>query len=88
MTMLYATPDELEALSMGQRIGVLRHGRVVQTGTPDALYDAPVDAYVARMVGSPKMNLVPGMRTDATPGAGVKLPFGDVGGGDDEPAVG
>ncbi len=81
MTMLYATPDELEALSMGQRIGVLRDGRIVQTGTPDALYDAPANAYVARMVGSPKMNLVSGIRTGAVSGATVKLPFGDVSGG-------
>ncbi len=81
MTMLYATPDELEALSMGQRIGVLRDGRIVQTGTPDELYDEPANAYVASMVGSPKMNLVPGIHTAATAGAGVKLSFGDVSGG-------
>ncbi len=81
MTMLYATPDELEALSMGQRIGVLQHGRIVQTGTPDELYDRPENAYVARMVGLPKMNLVPGVRCDKAHGAVIQLPFGEIGGG-------
>ena len=38
MTMVYATPDQLEALTMGERIAVLRDGRIVQTGTPDELY--------------------------------------------------
>ena len=44
MTMVYATPDQLEALTMGERIAVLREGRIVQTGTPDELYDAPADS--------------------------------------------
>ena len=39
MTVVYATPDELEALSMGEEIAVLRDGRAVQQGTPDDLYD-------------------------------------------------
>ena len=54
MTMLYATPDELEALSMGQRIGVLRDGRMVQVGTPDELFERPGDRFVAEQVGSPR----------------------------------
>src|SRR5215831_6039944 len=58
MTMIYATPDELEALSMGQRIAVLRQGRIVQVGGADELFDRPVDTFVAEHVGSPKMNLV------------------------------
>ena len=41
MTMLYATPDQLEALTMGERIAVMREGRIVQTGTPDELYEQP-----------------------------------------------
>jgi multiple sugar transport system ATP-binding protein len=81
MTMVYATPDELEALSMGQRIGVLRHGKIVQTGTPDQLYDQPDDTYVAAMVGSPKMNLVPGLRGEDATGPFVELPFGRFAGG-------
>ena len=47
MTVVYATPDELEALSMGEQIAVLRDGRAVQQGSPDDLYETPVDRYVA-----------------------------------------
>ena len=79
MTMLYATPDELEALSMGQRIGVIRAGRMVQTGTPDELFEQPGDRFVAEHVGSPKMNLVPA--TSTGDGNGVRLPFAEVAGG-------
>lgn len=78
-TMLYATPDELEALSMGQRIGVLRQGRIVQTGTPDELFLRPDDVFVAAQVGSPRMNLVEGVTTRA--GRRVRLPFGELEGG-------
>ena len=77
-TMLYATPDELEALGMGERIGVLRDGRIVQTGSPDELYEHPADTYVGQMVGSPKMNLAPAERGD---GATIATAFADVSGG-------
>jgi multiple sugar transport system ATP-binding protein len=58
MTIVYATPDELEALSMGEEIGVMRDGTIVQRGTPDELYEKPVDTYVAGKIGSPHMNLL------------------------------
>src|SRR5690349_14203424 len=58
MTIVYATPDELEALSMGEEIAVMRHGAVVQQGTPDELYETPTDLYVASKIGSPHMNLL------------------------------
>jgi multiple sugar transport system ATP-binding protein len=57
MTVVYATPDELEALSMGEEIAVLRAGRTVQQGSPDDLYERPVDRYVASKIGSPHMNI-------------------------------
>jgi ABC-type sugar transport system ATPase subunit len=60
LTIVYATPDELEALSMGEEIAVLRDGAVVQTGTPDELYEAPRDLYVAGKIGSPHMNMIKG----------------------------
>ncbi|MGK9167679.1 ABC transporter ATP-binding protein [Inquilinus limosus] len=60
LTIVYATPDELEALSMGEEIAVLRDGGVVQTGTPDELYEAPRDLYVAGKIGSPPMNMIKG----------------------------
>ncbi len=58
MTIVYATPDELEALSMGEEIAVMRDGAVVQRGTPDELYDSPADTYVAGKIGSPHMNII------------------------------
>ncbi|NJO37567.1 MAG: ABC transporter ATP-binding protein [Rhizobiales bacterium] len=79
MTMVYATPDQLEALSMGERIAVLRDGRIVQTGTPDQLYETPVDSFVATMVGAPPMNLVSGaMRSGQGGAAVIALPFGEI----------
>jgi multiple sugar transport system ATP-binding protein len=58
LTIVYATPDELEALSMGEEIAVLRDGAVVQRGTPDELYEKPADIYVAGKIGSPHMNMI------------------------------
>jgi multiple sugar transport system ATP-binding protein len=71
-TIVYATPDQLEALSMGARIGVLRHGRIVQVGTPAALYERPDDDFVASLVGDPPINLVSAtLRADEN----IELPF-------------
>jgi multiple sugar transport system ATP-binding protein len=63
LTIVYATPDELEALSMGEEIAVLRDGAVVQMGTPDELYETPRDLYVAGKIGSPHMNMIRGKLT-------------------------
>ncbi len=79
MTMVYATPDQLEALSMGERIAVLRDGKIVQTGTPDDLYDRPDDSFVATMVGAPPMNLIAGaLGADGKGEPVVDLPFGSL----------
>jgi multiple sugar transport system ATP-binding protein len=79
MTVIYATPDELEAMSMGEEIVVLREGRAVQQGSPDELYDNPKDIYVATKIGSPHMNTlgvaVSGDSAElATPIGRVRLP--------------
>jgi len=58
MTIVFATPDELEALSMGEEIAVMRDGAVVQRGTPDELYQSPLNTYVAGKIGSPHMNML------------------------------
>ena len=58
-TFLFVTHDQIEAMSMGDRIGVLNEGRLVQVGAPNAIYDAPRDTFVATFVGSPAMNLLP-----------------------------
>lgn len=81
ITIVYATPDELEALTMGQRIGVLKDGRMVQVGEPDELYDHPVDGYVAGMVGSPRMNFIDATRSGSDGAAAVDTPFGAYEGG-------
>src|ERR671918_1099137 len=78
VTMVYATPDQLEALTMGERIAVLRQGRIVQSGTPAELYEKPANSFVATMIGAPPMNLLPGRVRVREPGAVVELPFGEV----------
>jgi multiple sugar transport system ATP-binding protein len=56
-TMLLVTHDQVEALTMGDRVGVLQAGRLVQIGTPDDVYARPNNTFVAGFVGSPAMNL-------------------------------
>jgi multiple sugar transport system ATP-binding protein len=63
-TFLYVTHDQVEAMSMGDRIGVLNHGRIVQIGTPHEIYNHPRDTFVATFVGSPAMNLLSGVFRD------------------------
>jgi ABC-type sugar transport system ATPase subunit len=77
MTIVYATPDELEALSMGEEIAVMRDGGVVQIGSPDDLYEAPSDLYVASKIGSPAINLFDA-RIGGTSGE-LDTPFGAIG---------
>ena len=60
VTTLYATPDWVEAVAMGHRIAVLNHGRVIQVGTPDQIYNEPVNRFVADFVGEPPMNILKG----------------------------
>ncbi len=59
-TFLFVTHDQVEAMSMGDRIGVLNKGVLVQVGTPHEIYNNPCNTFVARAVGSPAMNLLPG----------------------------
>ncbi len=74
-TVVYATPDQLEALSMGSRVGVLRQGRIVQVATPAQLYEAPGDDFVASLVGDPPINLLPGTLRDGAAARRIELPF-------------
>ena len=59
-TFLFVTHDQVEAMSMADKIGVLRSGRLVQVGTPSDIYERPLNTFVARSVGSPPMNLIEG----------------------------
>ncbi|MEH1128448.1 ABC transporter ATP-binding protein [Micromonospora sp. CPCC 206061] len=56
---LHVTHDQVEALVLGDRIAVLREGRIEQVGTPDEIWHAPATTFVARFIGSPPMNLLP-----------------------------
>ena len=58
-TMIYVTHDQVEAMTLGQRIAVFNAGRLAQVGVPMALYERPGDLFVAGFLGSPKMNFVP-----------------------------
>ncbi|MGH3860021.1 ABC transporter ATP-binding protein [Actinokineospora sp.] len=59
-TMVHVTHDQTEALAIGDRIAVLRDGRIEQVGTPDEIWRRPATAFVAGFVGSPAMNFLPG----------------------------
>jgi multiple sugar transport system ATP-binding protein len=58
-TMLYVTHDQTEAMTMASRIGILQEGQLVQVGTPQEIYERPVNAYVAARLGSPGINMLP-----------------------------
>lgn len=59
-TFVFVTHDQVEAMSMGDKIGVLNKGKLVQVGTPDEIYTKPLNTFVARSVGTPPMNLMDG----------------------------
>jgi multiple sugar transport system ATP-binding protein len=58
-TTVYVTHDQVEAMTLGQRVAVMRDGRIVQADQPQRLYQEPNDLFVAAFIGSPAMNLVP-----------------------------
>jgi ABC-type sugar transport system ATPase subunit len=59
-TMIYVTHDQVEAMTLGDRIAVMDRGRLLQVGRPEEIYGRPRNVFVARFVGSPAMNLLPG----------------------------
>jgi multiple sugar transport system ATP-binding protein len=62
-TMIYVTHDQVEAMTLGDRVVVLDHGRLQQVARPRALYDHPANTFVAGFIGSPPMNLFPARAT-------------------------
>jgi multiple sugar transport system ATP-binding protein len=58
VTTVYVTHDQVEAMTLGQRVAVMRDGRILQVDRPQRLYEAPQDLFVAAFIGSPAMNLV------------------------------
>ena len=58
-TTIYVTHDQIEAMTMADEIVVMRHGVIEQIGSPEAIYDKPVNAFVADFIGSPAINFIP-----------------------------
>ncbi len=65
ITTVYVTHDQVEAMTMGDRIAIMSGGRLQQADTPEAIYERPANLFVAGFVGSPTMNLLPGEITSA-----------------------
>ena len=81
-TFVYVTHDQVEALTMADRIAVLDNGRLQQYGTPDEIYQRPANIVVAGFVGSPSMNFVPGQLEESAgswrfAGQGLEVPLPD-----------
>jgi oligogalacturonide transport system ATP-binding protein len=72
-TVIYVTHDQTEAMTMGQRICVLKEGVIQQVDTPVALYERPANAFVAGFIGSPEMNLVKAELLPLNGGAAVSV---------------
>jgi multiple sugar transport system ATP-binding protein len=81
VTTVYVTHDQVEAMTLGDRVAVLREGRLQQADTPQRLFEAPVNLFVAGFIGSPAMNFVTaGLVRDGGPAvtfAGYRLPVPD-----------
>jgi multiple sugar transport system ATP-binding protein len=73
-TMVYVTHDQTEAMTLGDRVAVMRTGVLQQVGSPDDLYSRPRNLFVAGFIGSPAMNFMVGRVEGST----LKLPIGDV----------
>ena len=93
-TSIYVTHDQIEAMTMGDKIVVMRDGRIEQTGSPLDLYDNPANQFVAGFIGSPAMNFLPGTLRRNAGATRVELAVGtqldappQVGGSDGQPVV-
>jgi multiple sugar transport system ATP-binding protein len=73
-TMVYVTHDQVEAMTLGDRVAVMRAGIIQQVDTPKVLYDDPANLFVAGFIGSPSMNFV----TGRIEGDAVRMSFGDA----------
>jgi ABC-type sugar transport system ATPase subunit len=69
-SMVYVTHDQVEAMTLGDRVCAMRDGRIQQVGPPLALYDRPANRFVAAFIGSPEMNLI---ETEVAPGPSVRI---------------
>jgi multiple sugar transport system ATP-binding protein len=87
-TTVYVTHDQVEAMTLGQRVAVLRDGVVQQCDVPQRLFDHPANVFVGAFIGSPAMNLVEArLGGDAVSFGGTALPLGGVESGDERDVV-
>ncbi|MBX3620575.1 MAG: sn-glycerol-3-phosphate ABC transporter ATP-binding protein UgpC [Rhizobacter sp.] len=77
-TMVYVTHDQVEAMTLGDRIAVFNGGRIEQVGPPMALYEQPANQFVAGFLGSPRMNFIP-CTAEAGAGDAIQLRVGPAG---------
>ncbi|MES2531196.1 MAG: sn-glycerol-3-phosphate ABC transporter ATP-binding protein UgpC [Pseudomonadota bacterium] len=77
-TTIYVTHDQVEAMTLADRVVVMNHGVIEQVGTPQALYRAPVNRFVAGFIGSPAMNFLPCALSQAGDGLMLRLPDGQT----------
>jgi ABC-type sugar transport system ATPase subunit len=75
-TVVYVTHDQVEAMTMADRIAIMSGGRLQQVGTPQDVYERPANLFVAQFIGTPPMNTLPGTVTVAD-GAGAAVVVGD-----------
>jgi multiple sugar transport system ATP-binding protein len=79
VTTVYVTHDQVEAMTLGERVAVMRDGRIQQVDTPQTLYRSPANLYVAAFIGSPAMNLVEAEVSDGrVQFAGFSIPLPDT----------
>lgn len=76
ITMLYVTHDQVEAMTMADRVILMRAGRIEQNGTPDALYERPETVFTARFIGAPPMNVMPAKLIEGHPALAADAPAG------------
>src|SRR3712207_7946466 len=74
ITTVYVTHDQTEAMTLGDRVCVLRKGKIQQVASPRELYEQPVNLFVAGFIGSPPMNFLPA----TVVGDGLRTPFGEI----------
>jgi multiple sugar transport system ATP-binding protein len=75
-TIVFVTHDQVEAMTMADRIVVMKEGRILQVGKPMEVYERPADVFTARFIGSPTMNVLAGRLASSGAGAAVDLGFG------------